>query len=194
MFVSTTTAPADIKNGQFKCPKCNQAFLTFTETDMSMSTFYCVSCASWFAARQTDFSAGEEAGRATAFAAAATAATAGSHSRTSLGLTLGLGAMMAEAARGPVAMPPAAPTPRAHASEATAPAAAAATTITEGLLTPRQIYEGLNEHVIGQHKVSEVRGCGSKRGGEGNAMLFHCAPSCTGPASGIAAAAAILPS
>ena len=119
----------ELKRSMFKCPKCSHKYLTFTETNFSKGTFYCTSCTGWFVAKQKPGPAGAAAADLAHVAAlpAALPDSEGDEDEDEGARARGVGR---------------------HASEDEPGAPAAAS-----VKTPRAIYEGLNEHVIGQHRV-----------------------------------------
>lgn len=124
-FVFVMSTAEDLKNSKLHCPKCNHQYLTFAETDFmkDKGTFHCTNCSGWFAARRSD-AAHDQVDQSANAKAQLQVQEAISSMREGLN-------------------------PDAAAGEALIEREAAG----ERVLTPREIYAKMNEHIIGQHRV-----------------------------------------
>jgi len=130
-FSSSGDGRGNFRDSQFKCPKCGHAHLTFTETDFSNASFYCDACTGWFVAKKTNPDPAQQAGQG------------GGGGGEGGGAPLATDAPDALKDHGEVEEE------GEFVAEAPPP-----------LMTPRQIYESLNEHVIGQHRVKMAMAVG----------------------------------
>lgn len=126
---SSSTNGEDGAQSKFKCPKCGN-FLAFTRTDFAENTFYCATCSGWFLVKSHGPLAQTKTAGGVAAGATATAATS---PQPLPGIQNGRAGFAAtDGASGDHTSPPGG---------------------SSQLLTPNQIYEKLDEHVIGQHRV-----------------------------------------